>query len=120
MHDPLALAVVQLLGPTNDADAPPEFVTEKLTTVPAWAFANAPEPSFTLTWPVNVCVVPIGFVALDGETWRFASTNVVAASVELPFVPSVATVTGVPLMVSVADACPVTLPAEADVKAIVH
>jgi len=121
MHDPLALAVVQLLGPTNDADAPPEFVTEKLTTVPAGAFTDPePEPSFTFTCPVSVCVAPIGFVALEGVTWTFASTNVFTASTELPFVPSVATVTDGPLMVIVAVACPVTLPADDDVNVIVH
>ena len=50
VHDPVEPAVVQLDGPTNVADAPIEFVSEKVITVPAGAFTKpAPSPAFTFT-----------------------------------------------------------------------
>src|SRR4051794_11705137 len=48
VQEPVPPAVVQLDDPTNVAEAPPEFVSEKLITVPSGAFAE-PVPSFTFT-----------------------------------------------------------------------
>ena len=48
VQDPVPPDVVQLLGPTNTAVAPPEFVSEKPITVPFGAFTK-PDPVFTLT-----------------------------------------------------------------------
>jgi hypothetical protein len=123
VHEPGATPfVVQLLGPTNVADAPPAFDSENVITVPAGAFTYpAPSPALTFTCPVSVWVVPIGLVAVGGLIWMFASTNVFTASTEFPFVPSVATVTWTPpANVNVAVACPVTFPAVGEVKVIVH
>src|SRR6266545_3966931 len=50
----------------------------------------------------------------------FASTKVAMASFELPAMPFVATVIAAPPTASVADACPVTVPAVLDVNVIVH
>src|SRR5262245_44218348 len=52
-HEPKPPEVVQLLGPTNAAVAPPEFVSVKLIVVPLGAFAN-PAPASTFTCPVRV------------------------------------------------------------------
>src|SRR5262249_8992725 len=81
--------VVQLLGPTQTAVAPPELVSEAVIEVPSGAFANEPDPLLTLTCRVSVWFVPTGFVAVCGVIWMFASTNVFTASGELPFWPFV-------------------------------
>jgi hypothetical protein len=47
-HEPVAPTVVQLLAPTNAADAPPEFVNANEITVPTGALTN-PVPGFTFT-----------------------------------------------------------------------
>jgi len=53
--------------------------------------------------------------------WMFASTNVLTASAEFGDWPSVCTVNDAePPTDRVDDACAVTLPAEFDVKVIVH
>src|SRR5262249_34479214 len=109
-------AVEQLVGPEK---LPGPDTIEKPIAVPSCAFTK-PVPGFTFTCPVSVWFVPTAFVAVAGVICTFASTNVFTASVELPFVPSVCTLTGTPLIVSAADACPVTLPADGDVNVIVH
>ena len=50
----------------------------------------------------------------------FASTNVFTASAEFGATPSVETVIDAPLIVSVADAWPVTVPGVKDTNVIVH
>jgi len=87
--------------------------------VPCGAFAN-PDPAFTFTWPVKVWFFPTGLIAANGEIWMFASTNVFTASVEFGATPSVETVMLAPLIVSVAEACPVTLPAAEETNVMVH
>src|SRR5262249_10619429 len=74
VQDPLPPDVVQLDGPTNVAEAPFEFVTENVITVPSGAFAKPP-PAFTFTVPVSVWFAPTGFVAVCGVIWMFASTT---------------------------------------------
>src|SRR3954468_20039324 len=54
-HEPRPFATEQLLGPTNAAVAPPEFVSENEIDVPFGAFTNPPPaPKFTFTWPTSV------------------------------------------------------------------
>jgi len=54
-HEPRPFETEQLLGPTNAAVAPPEFVNEKEIEVPFGAFTNpAPSPRFTFTCPTSV------------------------------------------------------------------
>ena len=84
--DPAAPApgVVQVDGPTNVAEAPFEFVSENMITVPSGAFVKPPEPSFTFTCPVRVWFVPARFDAVAGVIWMFASTQVLLALPEPP------------------------------------
>ena len=65
--------------------------------VPSGAFAKPPVPSSTLTCPVSTWFVESGFVAVWGEIWMFASTNVAAALPEFGATPFVATETASPL-----------------------
>src|SRR5262249_40026282 len=89
--------------------------------VPSGALVNEPDPVLTSTCPVSVWVALTGFAAVNGEIEIFASTYVLTASAELPFSPSVCTDTWTPpANVNVADACPVTFPADGEVKVIVH
>jgi hypothetical protein len=63
VHEPLPPEVVQVLGPTNEAE--PETI-EKLIVVPFGAFTKPPVPVFTSTCPVSVWFVPIGLIADGG------------------------------------------------------
>jgi len=117
VQEPVAPAVVQLLGPTKAAGP----ASEKLIVVPAGAFAKpTPAPVFTFTCPVSVCVVPIGLIAVAGVTWMFASTNLATALPEFGAIPFVCTLIDTPLTVRVEAACAVTVPARFDVSEIVH
>jgi hypothetical protein len=60
--------------------------------------------------------VPTWFVAVGGVSWMFASTNVFTASPEFGATPFVSTGIVRPLIVTVDDACPVTVPPVADVN----
>ena len=76
----------------------------KLIVVPAGRVREAACRRSTFTCAVNVCGWPTRFVAFGGVIWMFASTKVLTASPELPFGPSVATVSGKPPTWSVAVA----------------
>ena len=94
---------------------------EKVICVPSGAFAVPPLPLSTFTCAVKVWVAPTGFVAVSGEIWMFASTNVFTASDEFPFWPFVCTVTWTPPANVIVDvACPVTFPADGELNVIVH
>ena len=116
---PVAATVRQGFVVVNEPVLPATI--ENVIGVPAGAFANpAPEPSFTSKCAVKVCVVSTGFVPF-GEIEIRASTNVLTAPGEFGAPVPVATVNGAePATESVADAWPVTLPAVAELKTIVH
>ena len=115
---PVPPAVVHGFG-VPSVPGPLSFV--KLICVPSGAGTNPPpEPSFTFTCAVNVCVAPIRFVPF-GVIEMFASTNVFTASPPLGATPSVCTVNGAdPPTDNVEVACPVTFPAVGEVNVIVH
>src|SRR5262245_45448495 len=75
VHEPVPPDVVQLDGPTNVADAPAVFVSEKAIDVPFGAFTK-PVPGLTLTCAVRTWFVPTGLVAVGGVIWMLASTTV--------------------------------------------
>ena len=64
VQSPVVPTVVHVFTPPTKLPGPPTI--EKLIVVPAGAFANAPEPSFTFTCPVRVWSVLTGFVAVAG------------------------------------------------------
>src|SRR5215469_7964607 len=85
-HEAVPPTVVHGFGVVNEPG--PESI-EKLIDVPSAALTKpAPEPSFTVTWAVNVCDAPTRFVPF-GEIEMRASTNVFTASAELLPAPSV-------------------------------
>ena len=104
--------------PLDSAPGPESIV--KVTSLPGGGARTPPLPSFTFTCAVNVCVWPIGFVAVGGLIWMFASTNVLTASTEFAAGAVRRDVTVAPPIDSVAEACAVTLPAVGEVKVIVH
>jgi len=119
-QEPVPPEVMQLFTPPTNVPGPKTI--EKSIVVPFGASAKLPEPVFAFTWPVSVWFVLSAFVAVNGEIWMFASTNVFTASSLFNAWPSVSTVKvvdGKP-SVSDADACPVTLPAVGELKVIVH
>src|SRR5262249_20739719 len=71
VQEPVPPAVVHGFGVVNE---PGPLSSVKLIDVPSGAGTN-PEPTFTFTCPVNVCVVPTGFVPF-GVIEMFASTTV--------------------------------------------
>src|SRR5262249_20662941 len=115
-QEPVPPAVVQLAGLTE----PGPLTTVKLITVPSGAFTK-PLPSFTFTCAVNVCGVPTSFVAVNGEIWMFASTQLLAAFALSPAFPSpVERVSGTPPTEPIVDAFSVATPAVEEVRLTEH
>ena len=96
VHDPVVPDVLHVFPPTNVAVAPPEFVSESVTSVPAGALTKV-VPGLTLTCTVSVWFVPVGFVAVSGVIWMVASTQVLVALSQLLVQPEV-TFTAVPVV----------------------
>src|SRR5437763_1939606 len=66
VHSPLTSIVVQVVLTRTKVAGPLAF--EKVISVPAGALTK-PVPSFTLTWPVRVWLVPIALFAFAGVIW---------------------------------------------------
>jgi len=116
LHVPNPFETVQVLPALNEPTCAP--TKANVTIVPFGASVYAgPEPAFTNTCAVYVCVVFTGFVAAGGLIVIYASTNVFTAFPEFGATPSVATVNGAePETEPVQDACPATVPAACELK----
>ena len=100
--------------------APPPFVRVTMGFVPSGAVTKPkPSPTFCFTVTLKVCGLPTSLTA-EGPMVMDASTNLLVAGPELPFVPSVLTGKGVPRIMTVALAVPVTTPVLEEVNVTVH
>src|SRR3954451_5124282 len=89
---PAPLAIVHWFPATKEPTCAPTYAN--VTTVPFGASVYVPEPVFTNTCAVYVCVVLIGLTADSGLIVMYASTNVLTTSLPFSPCPSVWTVTG--------------------------